>query len=185
MKKISIPTLFAVAFVAFFGVVLGLQHLMFSDLKVPPEATFGRALPAGSQVISSLKAVDGATLAFYNPANQHKVSIARSKAPAATVPSGEALIDIIIKYQADGTLDSRMAPLSIRFLSAEFDARRANNFTVTKLASGYELTNFVTNHGANYSVAALRRGDEEILLIVYRKDLPVDSGYAEQVISGF
>lgn len=182
-SKISVPNIFIGAFIAFLLSAYLLNWAFVSKLRIAPEATLGFTLPKEFPVISSLKAAEGTTVSFFNPDKLHKFSIARSKLSSDTSKpiTGAEIISGVIAYQKDRSLDPRVAPLTIKYVSAEFDARRAYGIN-SETRDGTEITRFQTNNGANYGLALVRAAGEEIVVLAFHKDSPVDLDYMAQVI---
>jgi hypothetical protein len=121
------PLLIVFGTVVFFLTVWGLARFYLGQFSLPAQMVYGESLPAHLKQLASFRVPEGLTADLYNTTDYTKVGFAFTfKKPTETEPvTGQDLLRILSDSEATNLTSSGLTEFTSRYLTAQFDARRA------------------------------------------------------------
>jgi hypothetical protein len=169
--------IFLLALISVAGLWLTANRLGSSanlDLKkiflVPPDSL---------KLLYGVETKSGVVAEFFDPSSRHKFALARAPTSEGSLPQVAKLLAEIMRYQSSRTVPAGTNPFLLKFISAQFDGRRAYEIsnqvmTVPENAPSGQVLTFMTNRGANYAVTILQDSGDTTVVIAMLKDSAVD-----------
>ncbi|NDC38863.1 MAG: hypothetical protein EBZ48_12570 [Proteobacteria bacterium] len=186
MSRIA-PLSIIVATVLFFISVWGLARYYLGQFSIPAEVVYGGPLPANLKQLASFQTPEGLTADLYNSNNFTKVGFAFSfDSPAAPeVLQGQALLEILRLSSRAEAPDPRLSGFTARYLSAQFDARRAYDIAPVELKVNDRVISaarFVSKAEWNHLVGMVNLPYGQFVFQAVRKNTPVDPHVVAEIV---
>lgn len=170
--------LIVVGTMLFFGTVWGVARYYLGRFSLPAELVYGQALPAHIKQLASFRAPEGLAADLYNSTEYTKVGMGFSfeKPAQETAVTGEELLRML-KDGAAAAPDPRLTVFVARYLSAQFDARRAYNIAPVEVRVGnaaIQAAQFNSKSEWNHLVGLVNLPHGQFVFQAVRKNTAVD-----------
>lgn len=187
LSKIA-PALIIISVFLFFFTVWGLAKYYLGQSRLPSELIYGGPLPTNLRALASFRAPEGLTADLYNADAYTKVGFAFSfsKAKQESAISGEELIRVLADTARTRNQDPRLSSFTSRYLSAQFDARRAYDINPVQVVledRTVEAAQFRAKSEWHHLAGMINLPHGQFVFQAVRKNSPVDPAVVAAIVS--
>jgi len=174
----TLPLLFLIP-VTFIGLSLYTGSKAIEGISVSPESLYGGPLPPHVKVFSSIELREGYLSQYHDTKRGVKVSLVQASKPGPGRQADQKLLLNKLKHYSTGSgLSEDFSPVIIRFASAQFDPRRASEYSVSTVSIGkhqIQSEKFKNNRDVFFEMGVFDLGDQQLLFLASNDDQPVNS----------
>jgi len=166
--------------VTFIGLSVYTGSKAIEGISVPAESLYGGPIPSHVKVYSSIELRDGFLAQYKDLKSNIRVSLVQTtnEPRAYAKEQDKLLLHMLKEYATGGGLSEHVSPVIIQFAAAQFDPRRASEYSVSDAQIAEHIVKsekFKNNREVFFEMGLLNLPDMQVLYLASDDEQPVNS----------